>query len=98
LINFQVYAENTGEHLFKVLGELEGRGYTTTVYVTGSFAENNGHIIQEIQEHGHDIAFHGWQTGEKLETMDYNMQNEILTNSKNMVEMYSEEPVVLCRG
>jgi peptidoglycan/xylan/chitin deacetylase (PgdA/CDA1 family) len=94
VINLQVDAENTGEHLFKVLGELEGRGYTTTVYVTGSFAENNGNIIQEIQENGHEIAFHGWETGEILETMDYNKQKKILTNSKNMVEIYSEEPVV----
>ena len=89
LINFQVDAENTGEHLFKVLGELEGRGYTTTVYVTGSFAENNGHIIQEIQDHGHDIAFHGWATGENLTTMNYSMQQKILIKAKNSVENYS---------
>jgi len=89
LINFQVDAENTGEHLFKVLGELEGRGYTTTVYVTGSFAENNGHIIQKIQEQGHDIAFHGWKTGENLTTMNYSMQQEILIKAKNSVENYS---------
>ena len=89
LINFQVDAENTGEHLFKVLGELEGRGYTTTVYVTGSFAENNGRIIQEIQDHGHDIAFHGWATGENLTTMNYSMQQKILINAKNSVENYS---------
>lgn len=88
LINFQVDAENTGEHLFKVLGELEGRGYTTTVYVTGSFAENNGHIIQE---RGHDIAFHGWATGENLTAMNYSMQQEILIKAKNSVENYSRQ-------
>jgi|GEM_PF-3386709 len=91
LINLQVDAENTGEYLLKVLGELEERGYTTTVYVTGSFAENNGHIIQEIQEHGHDIAFHGWATGENLTTMNYSMQQEILIKAKNSVENYSEQ-------
>ncbi|PWB55630.1 MAG: hypothetical protein C3F06_02180 [Candidatus Methanoperedenaceae archaeon] len=89
LINFQVDAENTGEHLFKVLGELEDRGYTTTVYVTGSFAENNVRIIQEIQDHGHDIAFHGWATGENLTKMNYSMQQKILINAKNSVENYS---------
>ncbi len=89
LINFQVDAENTGEHLFKVLGELERRGYTTTVFVTGSFADNNGHMIQEIQERGHDIAFHGWATGENLTTMNYSMQQEILIKAKNSVENYS---------
>src|SRR5659263_154822 len=71
LINLQVDAENTGEHLFKVLAELERRGDTTTVYVAGTFTKNNGVSIQDIQEHGHDIAFHGWVTGEKLETMNY---------------------------
>lgn len=94
LINLQVDAENTGEHLEKVLGELEERGYTATVYVTGSFAENNGYIIQEIQENGHEIAFHGWATGEKLATMNYSEQAQILNESKNIVEMYSEEPVI----
>jgi kynurenine formamidase/peptidoglycan/xylan/chitin deacetylase (PgdA/CDA1 family) len=89
LVNLQVDAENTGENLFKVLGELERRGYTTTVYVTGTFAENNGMTIQEIQEHGHDIAFHGWKTGENLTTMNYSMQQEILIKAKNSVENYS---------
>lgn len=91
LINFQVDAENTGEHLFKVLDELERRGYTTTVYVTGSFAENNGQKIQEIQERGHDIAFHGWTTGENLTTMYYSKQQELLIKAKNSVESYSGE-------
>jgi hypothetical protein len=50
VINLQVDAENTGEHLFKVLGELERRGYTTTVYVTGTFAQNNGLTIKEIKK------------------------------------------------
>lgn len=89
LINFQVDAENTGEHLFKVLGELEGRGYTTTVYVTGSFAEKNGNVVQEIQERGHDIAFHGWATGENLTIMNYSIQQELLTRAKNSVENFS---------
>ncbi len=93
LINLQVDAENTGEHLFKVLGELERRGYTTTVYVTGSFAKDNGLTVQDIQEKGHDIAFHGWTTGEKLETMNLSSQKELLTSSKKMVENYSEDDV-----
>lgn len=89
LINLQVDAENTGENLFKVLGEIERRGYTTTVYVTGAFAQDNGATIKEIQEHGHDIAFHGWKTGENLTTMNYSMQQEILIKAKNSVENYS---------
>jgi peptidoglycan/xylan/chitin deacetylase (PgdA/CDA1 family) len=91
VINLQIDAENTGEHLFKVLGELERRNYTTTVYVTGTFAQNNGLTIKEIQKQGHDIAFHGWKTGENLTTMNYSMQQEILINAKNSVENYSGE-------
>lgn len=82
---------NLCEHLFKVLGELEKRDYKTTVYVTGAFAQTNGAAIREIQEHGHDIAFHGWKTGENLTTMNYSMQFETLVNAKNSVENYSGE-------
>ncbi len=89
MINMMVDAENTGENLFKVLGEFERRGYKTTVYVAGSFAETNGVKIKEVQEHGHDIAFHGWVTGEKLETMNYSAQLQLLTRAKNSVENYS---------
>jgi peptidoglycan/xylan/chitin deacetylase (PgdA/CDA1 family) len=91
IINLQVDAENTGEYLFKVLGELEKRDYKTTVYVTGAFAQANGAAIKEIQEHGHDIAFHGWKTAENLTTMNYSMQQETLINAKNSVENYSGE-------
>jgi peptidoglycan/xylan/chitin deacetylase (PgdA/CDA1 family) len=90
LINFQVDAEYTGEHLLKVLEELERRGYTTTVYVTGTFAQNNGSTVQMIYENGHEIALHGWVTAEKLETMDYITQKEKLISSKNLVEENSQ--------
>jgi len=93
LINFQVDAEYTGEHLLKVLEELERRGYTTTVYVTGTFAQNNGSTVQIIYENGHEIALHGWVTAEKLETMDYNTQKEKLISAKNIVEENSQTVV-----
>ncbi|KAF5421995.1 MAG: Peptidoglycan/xylan/chitin deacetylase, PgdA/CDA1 family, partial [Candidatus Methanocomedens sp.] len=90
LINFQVDAEYTGEHLLKVLDEFERRGYTTTVYVTGTFAQNNGSTVQMIYGNGHEIALHGWVTAEKLETMDYNAQKEKLISAKNLVEENSQ--------
>ena len=90
LINFQVDAEYTGEHLLKVLDEFERRGYTTTVYVTGTFAQNNGSVVQMIYGNGHEIALHGWVTAEKLETMDYNAQKEKLISAKNLVEENSQ--------
>ena len=93
LINFQVDAEYTGEHLLKVLDELERRGYTTTVYVTGTFAKNNGTTVQNIYNNGHEIALHGWVTAEKLETMDYDTQKERLVSSKNLVEENSQTVV-----
>ena len=71
MINLMVDAENTGEHLFKVLGEFEKRGFSTTVYVTGNYAQDYGMTVRQIREHGHDIAFHGWATGENLVTMNY---------------------------
>ena len=93
IINFQVDAEYTGEHLLKVLYELERRGYTTTVYVTGTFAQNNGTTVQNIYNNGHEIALHGWVTAEQLETMDYNTQKEKLVNAKNLVEEKSQTVV-----
>ncbi len=89
MINLMVDAENTGEHLFKVLGEIEKRGYSTTVYVTGNYARDHGMTVEEIRKHGHDIAFHGWATGENLITMNYSTQLQLLTLSKNSVENYS---------
>jgi peptidoglycan/xylan/chitin deacetylase (PgdA/CDA1 family) len=89
MINLMVDAENTGEHLFKVLGEFEKRGYSTTVYVTGNYAQDYGMTVRQIREHGHDIAFHGWATGENLITMNYSTQHQLLTLSKNSVENYS---------
>jgi peptidoglycan/xylan/chitin deacetylase (PgdA/CDA1 family) len=93
LINLQVDAELTGEHLFKVLDELEKRGYTTTVYVTGTYANDNGSAIQQIYENGHEIAFHGWATGEQLDTMNYTVQKEKLINAKKSVEENSQ-PII----
>jgi len=89
LINLQVDAEYTGEHIVKVLEEFERRGYTTTIYVTGTFVNDNGLIIQQIYENGHEIAFHGWITQEQLETMDYATQKERLNSAKNLVEANS---------
>jgi len=92
-VNVQVDAEEItaeGEGnvtgLNKIMAELAARGITTTIYVTGGFANNNSTLISQYANAGHEIALHGQETMEKLSTMTYEEQKTRLQNALSAVK------------
>jgi peptidoglycan/xylan/chitin deacetylase (PgdA/CDA1 family) len=86
--NIQVDAETDDvAGLNKLVHELEGRGITTTIYVTADYV-NSGHalLVQDLYRRGFEIALHGYYSGEQLATMTHAEQLDLLTRAKEAVQ------------
>ena len=87
-VNIQVDAENDDvSGLTKIMDELEARGIHTTIYVTADYVnQGNAQLIRDLYQDGHEIALHGYSTGEMLTSMTYEQQLDLLTRAKTAVE------------
>jgi peptidoglycan/xylan/chitin deacetylase (PgdA/CDA1 family) len=86
-VNIQVDAElDDTEGLARIVNALEARGISATVYVTGDYAIRNATRIQDLYKRGHEIALHGYCTGEQLATMPYADQLSLLYDALVVVQ------------
>ncbi|MBU1298500.1 MAG: polysaccharide deacetylase family protein, partial [Proteobacteria bacterium] len=83
MVNIQVDLEKEGDQdsVCSILSEIESRGWNVTVYVTGEFAANHPTVVKDIHDKGHQIAVHGWQSGENLTLLSYEEQLDLLTRA-----------------
>lgn len=87
-VNIQVDAETEDtEGLNKMVAELEARGIYTTIFVTADYVNRgNALLIRGLYQKGHEIALHGYYTGETLTSMTYEDQIDLLTRAKTALE------------
>lgn len=86
-VNIQIDAEREDvDGLTRVTDEFDRRGIRTTVYVTGDYANQHALLVQDLYLDGHEIALHGYYTGEQLATMTYEEQADLLTRAKTALE------------
>ncbi|MEM3088528.1 MAG: polysaccharide deacetylase family protein, partial [Candidatus Bathyarchaeia archaeon] len=83
MVNIQVDLEKEGDQdfIYNLLIEIERRGWFVTVYVTGEFATNHPDTVRDIHDRGHQIAVHGWRSGEDLTLLNYDDQLQLLNMS-----------------
>lgn len=83
MVNIQVDLEKEGDQfsVYNILSEIESRGWNVTVYVTGEFATHHPGVVKDIHDRGHQIAVHGWQSGEDLTLLTYEQQLDLLTQA-----------------
>ena len=54
------FSYRTPINIFDVLDILQKYDCQATFFVVGEIAEKYPQILHEIENHGHEIAFHGW--------------------------------------
>ena len=85
--NIQVDAElEDTVGLQRIVALLEERGIATTVFVTAEYANRNALLVTDLFQRGHEIALHGYYTGEQLASMTYEEQKDLLTRAKKALE------------
>ncbi len=86
-VNIQVDAElDDTEGLTRIMNALDVRGIDATLYVTGDYANRNNPRIRGLFGRGHEVALHGYYTGEQLATMTYEEQLDLLSRAKQALE------------
>jgi peptidoglycan/xylan/chitin deacetylase (PgdA/CDA1 family) len=71
VINIQIDGEYTNENrLTRLVNELTKRGIDATVYVSTMFVNDFRDVVKDIANLGFEIAMHGYKTGEILESLD----------------------------
>jgi len=86
-VNIQVDAEEEDTAgLARMIDALNDRDIKATVYVTADYANRNATRIRNLYKQGHEIALHGYYTGEQLSTMTYEAQLDLLTRAKQALE------------
>ncbi len=83
LVNVQVDVghESDREYVYRILGEIEKRGWSATVYFTGEFALEHPDIVKDIHDRKHQIAVGGWTVGEDLTLLSYQEQLDFISES-----------------
>ncbi len=82
LVNVQVDVGNGDrDWVYRILGEIEKRGWSITVYFTGDFAEKHPEVVKDIHDRRHQIGVGGWESGEDLTLLDYREQLNLINKS-----------------
>ncbi len=94
LVNVQVDVEQESdkEHVYNILGEIEKRGWSITVYFTGEFAMGYPNIVKDIHDKRHQIAVCGWTSSEDLTFLNFEEQllfiNESFTAVRSAINNF----------
>ena len=93
-VNVQVDLEYEGDQATtsNILSEIEERGWRATVFVTGEFASYHSNVVRNIEDKGHQIAVHGWQSGEDLTILSYQEQLNLINMSFSTVRNAVDRP------
>jgi peptidoglycan/xylan/chitin deacetylase (PgdA/CDA1 family) len=87
MVNIQIDLEKDGDQftVFNILNEIEKYDWHATVFVTGEFASLHPDIVRAIENREHQIAVHGWQSGENLALLSYEEQLDLIQRSFSAV-------------
>ena len=94
IVNVQVDLEKEGDQftVFNILNEIERYNWHATVFVTGEFASLHPDIVREIEGREHQIAVHGWQSGEDITSLRYEEQLDLIERSFSIVRNAVSRP------
>lgn len=87
------WPERFTEHTHLLLDWLDERSITATVFVVGTLAEANPHLVREVVDRGHELALHSWtHTQLTLQTPD--QFREDVRRGKGVLEDLTGQPLL----
>ena len=94
IVNIQVDlgTQDDQQAINNILAEIERHNGHATVFVTGEFASLHPDIVRWIEARQHQIAVHGWQTGEDLSVLSSTEQVALIEAAFSAVRSAVDKP------